>query len=86
MIENNSDLNPSFMNRPAFKIVEKKRNRSKYASKSMNRNNYTLNCEKRINEFREEFIELFDNKMQEKNVGFENYYREVLEQVQNDRK
>lgn len=83
MIENNSDLATAFNFKKNFKVVDKK---AKKFAKTQSKSNYTLNCEKRIGQFKEEFVEFFDNKLEQKNIGFENHYKGVLHQVDLDRK
>ena len=61
MFDNNSDLATNFMKKSNFKVVEKQSNRpkSKRPGLSKPRNNYTLNCEKRMGQFKIEFDNFF---------------------------
>jgi len=86
-LETNSDLNISMFNKkiPSFKVVNVP-HRKKSIAKSKSSKQYTLNCEKRLGQFKNEFIDFFHKKIDEKNRdgSFENHYSNVLKQIEHD--
>ena len=69
--------------KPTFTVLEANKRRSRTKMTKSKSSGYQLNCEKRLSEFKKEFTSLFEQRIQEKNPSFKDYYRAVIKQTAN---
>lgn len=49
--------------------------------KSRSHKNYTLGCEKRLDEFKVEFTQFVENQINNQNGSFDDYYKRVFKHL-----
>ena len=60
------------------KVIDRSKSKK---SKSASNRNYTLNCELRIIQFKEEFRKIFDAQLDKNGASFEDHYAHVLSKM-----
>jgi hypothetical protein len=87
MLENsNSDLAINYYKKQNFKVIETKKRLSKPKHETKSKSLYTLNCEKRLDNFKKEYSDFFDAKINQMEGGFEKHYKNVLNNLEKERK
>ena len=72
------------MNSTKLRVVDRSKPKPRPKAKKSKSSTYTLGCEKRLATFKEEFKEFFENKLNEQNLDFGEFYKGVISSTAND--